>query len=151
METTHTDTTGQLTNAHDAVRYILAGRATVTLVSQKTGQRYTYKVTAPKKGSPSTRFVSLLRGSNNEGDYTYMGAIFGGERFTTTPKSRVAQDAPSYRAFNWALGKLLQGVVPENLEIWHSGCCGKCGRKLTVPESIASGLGPVCARGGLDG
>jgi hypothetical protein len=30
------------------------------------------------------------------------------------------------------------------MELWHEGRCGKCGRALTVPESIESGLGPVC-------
>lgn len=27
------------------------------------------------------------------------------------------------------------------------GCCGVCGRTLTNPESIAAGIGPVCAEG----
>jgi hypothetical protein len=29
--------------------------------------------------------------------------------------------------------------------VWHEGRCGRCGRKLTVPESIESGFGPECA------
>lgn len=36
------------------------------------------------------------------------------------------------------------GVIPPSLEVWHEGRCGRCGRALTVPESIASGIGPVC-------
>ncbi len=34
--------------------------------------------------------------------------------------------------------------MPEQLEVWHEGCCGKCGRKLTDAESIARGIGPEC-------
>jgi hypothetical protein len=33
---------------------------------------------------------------------------------------------------------------PE-LAVYHEGRCGACGRRLTTPESISSGLGPVCA------
>jgi len=30
--------------------------------------------------------------------------------------------------------------------VFHEGACGRCGRTLTVPESIASGFGPECIR-----
>ena len=31
--------------------------------------------------------------------------------------------------------------LPTFIEIWHEGKCGKCGRTLTVPDSIINGLG----------
>jgi len=34
--------------------------------------------------------------------------------------------------------------MPDNVEFYHSGNCAKCGRKLTTPESIKNGLGPIC-------
>lgn len=34
--------------------------------------------------------------------------------------------------------------LPVQVEVWHEGRCGHCGRRLTVPESIADGLGPRC-------
>lgn len=38
----------------------------------------------------------------------------------------------------------------NQLLYYHEGKCGACARKLTVPESIINGIGPVCAekRGG---
>ncbi|MGQ4872128.1 MAG: DUF6011 domain-containing protein, partial [Candidatus Thorarchaeota archaeon] len=33
-------------------------------------------------------------------------------------------------------------ALPEKVRIWHEGKCGRCGRRLTVPESIESGYGP---------
>jgi hypothetical protein len=141
----------QLTDAAVAVRFILAGQATVTFVSRKSGKRFTYKVSGSRKDPESpTRFVSLLSGADNTRDYSYMGTVFGGKRFVSTAKSAVSSDAPSFKAFDWALRQLTAGIMPESLEIWHEGKCGKCGRKLTVPESIESGIGPVCARGGYD-
>jgi hypothetical protein len=40
--------------------------------------------------------------------------------------------------------------LPESLEIWHEGSCLRCGRKLTVPESIESGYGPECIKSVLN-
>jgi hypothetical protein len=34
--------------------------------------------------------------------------------------------------------------MPDGVVIWHEGRCGRCGRRLTVPESIESGYGPEC-------
>lgn len=45
----------------------------------------------------------------------------------------------------WALWLLEQGkALPEGYEIYHMGRCCRCGKALTVPSSIESGLGPVC-------
>ena len=130
--------------------YLLAGRAVVTLVSTKTGARFTYRVSAPKKPRYDARgivldehFVSVLCGSDNEVDYEYLGMIRNGS-FTSTRGSRIAADAPSARAFAWAWTRIEREELPETLEVWHEGRCGRCGRTLTVPESLATGLGPVC-------
>jgi hypothetical protein len=36
------------------------------------------------------------------------------------------------------------GVLGRLLEVWHEGRCGRCGRALTVPESVERGIGPEC-------
>ena len=135
-------------NAEQALSYMVAGRATVTLVSKKSGKRFTYRIRQPEAGS-DRRFVSLLNGPDNTSDYMYMGMLVTSEsglwRIRSTQASRVPESAPSYRAVAWALRRLSTGEMPEELEVWHHGRCGRCGRTLTVPESISSGLGPVCA------
>jgi hypothetical protein len=40
----------------------------------------------------------------------------------------------------------LRKFLPECIEIWHEGKCGKCGRQLTVPSSIETGIGPECIK-----
>lgn len=125
--------------------FILAGNATFTLVSKKTGVRFTYRVRASKSGGPRY-FVSVLTGSNNESDYEYLGTIFPeGLRYYHGKKSRISPTAPSAKAFEWFFGRLIAGRPTEEAEIHHCGKCGKCGRKLTVPTSIEIGLGPECA------
>lgn len=125
----------------NARRFILAGNARVTLESVKTGARFTFRVRQKDDGF---YFVSVLTGSDNEADYTYLGTIRGG-RYAHGRKSRICAAAPSAKAFEWAWPRLAAGSVPDGLRVWHEGRCGRCNRPLTVPESIASGLGPECA------
>jgi Family of unknown function (DUF6011) len=139
------DMRGRLHSAADAGRFMLAGKSTVTLVSQKTGARFTYRISATPDGA--AYFVGLLSGPDNNADYKYLGRISRGIFWPgrKVPKpGDISRDAPSARAFDWAWRALARGTMPEQLEIWHEGRCGRCGRKLTVPESIAQGFGPEC-------
>jgi hypothetical protein len=133
--------TGQL-DAAEAFRFILGGNATVTFESKSTGARFTYRVRVSEDGS--IHFVSVLTGENNETDYAYLGTIRGAV-FNHGKKSKIGADAPSAKAFAWAFPALAGGKMPTGLNVWHEGRCGRCNRKLTVPESIASGFGPECA------
>ena len=58
--------------------------------------------------------------------------------------SKIGEDADSAKAWRWFDANLQAGRVPEQLEVWHEGRCGRCGRALTVPESIERGIGPEC-------
>lgn len=118
--------------------YALAGCATLTIRSTKTDARFTYKVQLSDDGK--RHFVKLLRGQDNTSDYTYLGQVRDG-RFSLTQASKAGANAPSVVAFNWLVGHWEDPQV----EVWHEGSCGRCGRKLTVPESIESGIGPTCA------
>lgn len=131
--------------------FVLAGNATFTLRSVRTGTRFTYRVRKTRADAPW--FVSVLTGNDNEHAYTYLGTIHQrNEAYRHGVKSPLAYDAPSAKAFAWFWPHLEEcfrrqrGELGPNLEVWHEGRCGRCGRKLTVPESIASGLGPECAK-----
>lgn len=142
----------QLSDSTIARTFILAGNARVTLVSEKTGARFTYRVRASKSREgderPPVHFVALLSGPDNDADYQFLGTVFADGTFRVSAKSRIGADAPSAKAFAYAWAHLSRGQLPPQCEVWHEGRCGKCGRTLTVPESIATGLGPVCANGG---
>lgn len=132
----------RLTTVDDVLLFVLAGNATFTLRSKKTGDRFTYRIRRPE-GKP--HFVSVLTGSDNESHYQFLGTIFDGSRYRHGASSRITTDATSARAFDWFWEAMSRGIMPEQLEIWHEGRCGRCGRTLTVPESLILGLGPECA------
>jgi len=147
------DMRGRFKNAVDARQFIRAGKATVTLVSKKTGNRFTYRVSLARDretGEPSgdgTLFVGLLSGPDNNSDYQYMGRIsrdvYWHGRKNPQPGD-ISKNALSVQAFAWTWRNLVQGTMPTQLQVWHEGRCGRCGRRLTVPSSIAQGFGPEC-------
>jgi hypothetical protein len=124
--------------------FILAGCATFTIENTKTGVRFTYKVVQRTFGMP--HFVKVLTGSDNIFDYEFLGTIFEGKKFWHGKKSRINRTAQSAQAFAWAWPRILNGTLPECVEVHHEGFCGRCGKPLTVPESIKSGYGPTCQK-----
>ena len=141
---------GQLRTAAEVKRFVLAGHATVTLRSKKTGTRYTYAINQPKEGrgdKPAPHFVKVMYGPNNEDDYTFMGTLFeGGTVYRHGRKSKLPEGDVREQAFWYVWRRVcFNNVIPDDVEVWHEGRCCRCGRKLTVPASIASGIGPECA------
>lgn len=135
----------QFTEANAVRTFATAGNARFTLVSKKTGTRFTYKV---KAGTDDRFFVSVLTGSDNESDYVYIGTIFADGAFRHGSKSTIGKDAKSVQAFAFVWARIIKGELHSEVECWHEGRCGKCGKTLTVPSSIESGLGPECAKKG---
>lgn len=143
----------QITDPVRALEFALAGDARFTIVSVKTGTRYTFRISLPRNKETGAvdraadiKFVGVLTGESNESNFSYMGFI--GRDNTFVPprpgKSRISMDAPSAKAFAFFWSYLIRGQLHAGIELWHEGKCGRCGRTLTVPESIETGFGPEC-------
>jgi len=138
-----TDFRGRFTDVDKLVRFAQAGKSTLTLKSTKTEKRFTYRITESEDGRKF--FVALLNGPDNENDYQYLGFLDWG-KYVHGSKSKVSKTAASVVAFTWAWNHFAKGRIPEGLEVWHEGRCGRCNHKLTVPESIETGFGPECSQ-----
>lgn len=137
----------RLDNRSDAINYVFGGQALFTLVSKRTGNRFTFSVKQGKQKWTDTYFVDVLNGSDNTANYAALGMVKLGGGFSTTRMSTIREDAPSRTAFRWLVERAL--VCDDHFaqcEVWHHGHCSRCGRLLTDNESIARGLGPVCAK-----
>lgn len=150
-------------------QFVLAGDAIFTVEPSDTfreamaqlgreyHEHYTYRVesvTFPAKGVwPATThyFVKSLAGPDNTSDYVYLGTLnpdTGEVRITK--KSAFPETATRVQIIRKVLARLIkdEGKLIEDAgwKVHHEGRCGRCGRLLTVPESIESGIGPECGR-----
>ena len=147
------DMKATLPNKDRIESFIYAGNARFTLHNKETGNRFTYEFRKPKekRGSADLWFVSVLTSPDR---YTFIGTsvasksqnMFGNvHSYHHSCKSSITRNAQSVRTIMWFIKALDENRIPSQVEVWHEGRCGKCGRPLTVPESIESGLGPICA------
>lgn len=143
----------------NALTFVLAGYCVVTIESIADASRHTYFISqaedevkqadgSVKKVKKDLYFVSLLVGSDNKRSYRYIGVIdkkTGPRRFRTT-KALSGVSADAINRVGDVTRWLVEGCDNSHkLRVWQRGLCGKCCAPLTVPASIATGLGPVCA------
>jgi hypothetical protein len=129
-------------NAKSIRAFMGAGHAIFTIQSVPTGKHFTYYVA--RKGA--ALFARVLTGDDN---YDYLGVVY----LTTglllpTSASRYRAGAPSFDALAWflrVLAKTPHDQIPKDVIFRHAGKCGRCGRTLTHPESLDTGLGPECS------
>lgn len=139
--------------------FMTAGRAVFTIevpavfeMQYGTKPHYTFKVQF-KKGNdewPDTYFVKLLTGPDNTKDFTYFGMLNAdtGE-VRITAKSPYKDDSIVVQLVRRVMQRVwensLEGMEKAGFQLHHEGRCGRCGRVLTVPESVKTGIGPECA------
>lgn len=150
--------------------FVTAGKCYVALESISTGERHYYlveqkvergQIPDPKNPGKTVEgiikrfdfwFVSLVVGAIDDHDQRYLGVIDkpdGKLAFRTTKGTAKNSKATSenINAFGDLIRDLDLGLDNGHIwRIWHQGRCGRCGRALKVPESVATGIGPICAK-----
>jgi hypothetical protein len=130
----------KITDTKQALKFMFAGKSVFTFVNTKTGNRFTYKIKQAKDSN--LFFVSVL---TNPEVYSYIGTCVEGS-YKHGKKSVISSDSQSVKVFEFMLNRLKTDNLPDFLEVWHEGFCGKCGKRLTVPSSILTGIGPDCIK-----
>lgn len=131
------------------IAFLLAGRAKFTLVSKVTGARKTFEIekAPPKDGLPDAWFVRLLVGPDNGSDFRYVGVVRQAPRGLAFNPNRSGFGLEACAVIDWFVRLInysKDASFNRQAEFWHSGFCARCGRELTDPESISTGMGPVC-------
>lgn len=130
------------------LEFILAGNCTFTLKSKRTQNWYTYKSYIVEKFGETMVVVRVLTGCDNVNNFSYLGTIRteDGMPRIFRQSSKIGEEARVFQVFNYVFENLLLRRMNklEEVEFWHEGTCCRCGRKLTVPESIERGIGPEC-------
>jgi hypothetical protein len=113
---------------------ITAGNALLTFVSIKTGKHYTFHI---KEAEAKNMFV-VNHNNRRIGNLIDMA-------FHIHPKAFTLSDEQQAMAWIWK-NVLQPNKLTKNIRVYHNGRCAKCGRTLTVPASIESGIGPECSK-----
>ena len=120
--------------------FFLAGRALFTLRSKETDNRFTYKIRRNRK-ERDLFFIMIRVGHEYRCIATYK-ELHG---LRIVQKNQTPEVEVGTRAIIYTMSKVLRNNPDPRVEVWHEGRCGKCGRVLTVPESLSDGLGPECS------
>ena len=137
----------------EALRYVLAGKCEFTVVSGKTGMKLGYKLTKKKANQVKdggSEFIYYLNTKLNN-EMVYCGVLFFDEpsnsfKFGKGARGQLQADHLNVKSILYILNNLCVGNTNLNMRIYHVGKCGRCGRALSTPESILTGLGPECSR-----
>lgn len=116
-----------------------------TIKNMKSEQHRTFKVKtqAPDaRFAPGERIISVLTGSNNEDASSYTGVGFVKKDGIAVWRKQQGSELAALVNFFWKRVALNEHL---DFELYHEGRCCRCNRKLTVPESIVTGIGPICA------
>ena len=121
---------------------ILTHNGLFTVRSIATGEHRTFRVRSQPveaKFAPGKRVVSVLTGPDNTADYTQFG-------FVTDQGIQVweRKRGGKFEEYARMLEKLPQHLADGKVEVHVSCRCRVCNRTLTTPESVRSGIGPVC-------
>jgi hypothetical protein len=144
--------------------YMLAGKATFTVYSAQSGQRYTFRVRAAKvRGTDGKLTTAHQTGpwtveARDGAGFVHLGVIkiYKGRAyfFQDFAKSRVTcldRDHKARLCFEdlWSLSQSAGGF-PAGVVAWHHNLCGRCELPLTT-EYRHLGYGPTCCGAmGLD-
>lgn len=132
---------------HEGRNTLCRYNGTITVTNTETGNHRTFRILTRNFGSQDEpepkRVVSLLTGPDNGSDYMPFGFIDNQGRVVTWKRYRGQDGKSDWQKFASIL------TFPEaypGCEYAFSVRCRRCGRELTTPESIKSGIGPICAK-----
>ena len=126
----------------DDVFNIATHNGIVTVENTNKGTHRTFRIkTQPTdaKFAPGERILSVLTGSDNTSDYTQVAFVKEDGRIILWRRYEQSQYAQVVRVLQYPEHYKAIGCVYH-----YEGHCRRCNRLLTTPESLRSGIGPVC-------
>ena len=121
-------------------------QVTFTVHNDARNTHITIRIRRPK--GFRTMLVDAMTGSDNETGFEYIGSMNRGLVVKRQTKNTLSAKAEMVAAgWEFTLKAISNGSISSlPLSVHHDGKCACCGRKLTQPASLASGIGPVCAK-----
>lgn len=112
-------------------------------ITSPTGAHRTFQVKTVQKGSlEGKRIVQLLAGDDNTPDGSWLGFGFVQDNGRVNVWTR--HRGTDFEKFARML-EAPERYIAKGCTYLHESKCRRCNRRLTDPESIETGIGPVCA------
>jgi len=122
--------------------YLFGGKATISIISNKTNTHFTYRVVSASK--TAGRYFVWVKVDKK---LMFLGTIDAfGKKFFWSPRSSIPQNWKRYKAFLWLWRHVINKNIPKSVYVYRYNNCCVCGRKLTNPKSIKAGIGPECKK-----
>lgn len=129
-----------------------------TIKNRRSGEHRTFEIKTQAedaKFAAGKRVVALLTGPDNTADYKGFG--FVEEEGIVIWKSKRGE-AGKKSPYEW-YGEMLWSLAldsgassfAQDYQLMMEGTCSVCNRVLTEPESLITGIGPVCREKGMAG
>ena len=129
----------------------LAGRAVLTFRNLQAGTHMTLKIKRardkqdPARKSPVFWVSASLLGDGAQ-SYEFVGTLFA-----DTMRVKLGRGVSNESRLGRVMAFLVSSLRnPASLNgrvgLFHEGRCMSCGRELTHPESITTGIGPECIK-----
>jgi hypothetical protein len=125
--------------------FLFAGKAIFTATNLAKGTRLTFKISKPDTDFRGEYFGSVMKGSDNESDYSYVGMVSEKLTLRATKGSKFRPGTPEFDGLAFVLDLIAGRKATDKLALAPASKCSRCGKTLTTPESIARGIGPECA------
>lgn len=139
----------------DVRKFIFAGRAIFTVKNNQTGNRFTFKVIKSKnkhnvseEECPYWVKVLTMADNTDNNSFKFIGVLSQKWAFSFSKGSPIKSSSTSVQVALWYFKAILdESILAYPYVItYHMGRCGRCGKLLTVPESIVSGYGEECMK-----
>ncbi len=120
-----------------------------TIHSGATGDHRTFRISTQvdtAEFAPGRRIIGLLTGPDNQSDYTGFGFVDDQGIHVWAKQRGTDMLWEKYAEMLWslALDAALSPWARQGYKLMVEGRCLKCNRVLTEPNSLITGLGPVC-------
>lgn len=149
MFTLYEENRCKLTNSNEIMTYCLGGKGVVTLESP-SGVHHTYFFKRPNNKDvfpDDTIFVYAVHNEKGILKHFYIG-MMENTHFRLTRNSRFADYTEIVKGA-FFIDRMMHNqklVDTTPMSLYHEGMCCVCGRQLTNPKSIKSGVGPKCRK-----
>ena len=143
MCTMHHEYSAELKGSQRIREYLFGGKGIVTLLSP-SGKWRTYRFELPHMAGrfPAGTLFAYVKMKHD--NWRYVGMVKGSD-FRSTRGTTFRYNSPEYKGAEYIV-KMMYYDINTPMKLFHEGICGVCGRPLTRPQSIESGIGPICRK-----